>query len=95
MSKHQNKENESFDKNIRMKLKDHPMDFDPAAWEAMEKKLDLEVGNTGMPGQFWKYFGLFGLLLLLSFSGWWLLSDDASVRAPENLSEYQQGINFS
>lgn len=95
MSKHQNKENESFDKNIRMKLEDHPMDFDPAAWEAMEKKLDLEVGNTGMPGQFWKYFGLFGLLLLLSFSGWWFLSDDASVRATENLSEYQQGKEYS
>lgn len=94
MSKHQNKENESFDKKIRMKLEDHPMDFDPAAWEAMEKKLDLEVGNTSMPGQFWKYFGLFGLLLLLSFSGWWLLSDDASLRASANSSEYQQDKEY-
>lgn len=95
MSKHQNKENESFDKNIRMKLEDHPMDFDPAAWVAMEKKLDLEGGNTGIPGQYWKFFGLFGLLLLLSFSGWWLLSDDVSVQATANSSKYQQGKEYS
>lgn len=91
MSKHPNKENDHFDHLIRRKLEEHQAEFDPAAWDAMEKKLEGSGNRGGMAG---KITGLLFVSLVLIFSGWWLLKADDREKsaADEVLQEEKAGV---
>ncbi len=56
---------EQFEHNIRKKLQDAEVPFEPMAWERMEKMLD---GPRNRRPLFW---WLSGLVLFLGISGWW------------------------
>ncbi|WP_126248556.1 porin family protein [Chitinophaga rhizosphaerae] len=59
---------EQFEHNIRKKLQDAEIPFEPMAWERMEKLLDEP--NRRRPIWWW----LSGLVLILGLGGWWFFS---------------------
>lgn len=98
MSKHQNWENGSFEEFIRKSVEDLPLEFDPQAWEAMEKKLDAGAGRTTHAGNAGKIGGGLAALLVMSLLGWYLLSGTennadmvAERQANEQLSDPEPG----
>lgn len=90
MSKHQNWENGSFEEFIRKSVENPQLEFDPEAWEAMEKKLDSQAGGTGFAGSAGKIGAVLLALLLMSLLGWFMLGgtgEKDSIAAPEKQEE--------
>ncbi len=56
---------EQFEHNIRKKLQEAEVPFEPQAWDRMEKLLDQPRNRRPM----WWWFG--GLALILGLAGWW------------------------
>ncbi|WP_341834052.1 porin family protein [Chitinophaga pollutisoli] len=63
---------EQFEHNIRKKLQDAEVPFEPQAWDRMEKLLDQPRNRRPM----WWWFG--GLAIILGLGGWWWFTRPAS-----------------
>lgn len=63
---------EQFEHNIRRRLQDAEVPFEPQAWDRMEKLLDKPRNRRPM----WWWFG--GLALILGLGGWWWFTRPAS-----------------
>ncbi|MDB5263797.1 MAG: hypothetical protein JWQ14_3080 [Adhaeribacter sp.] len=60
---------DELDKLFRQAAAGHQPEYDPAAWTAMEKKLDAHAGISAT--KWWQWSGLLALIFFVGLSTWW------------------------
>ena len=82
---------DELDDLFRQAAEHHP-EFDPKAWEAMEKKLDAHVGVTATTTSWWRRAGLWVLILLVGISTWWGYKDLSQNNKAENKNTAMESV---